>query len=73
MARKMKQPRLLPAVAPITETDSLDFAALTTHYACPCGHRAETQTPLPAVRCTRCGGTMTPTDAAEPRGRDPPL
>ncbi len=28
--RKTKQPRLLPALAPIAETDALDFDALTT-------------------------------------------
>lgn len=60
MARKTKQPQLLSPLAPIREGDALDFAALTTHYRCRCGHTAETGIRLEAVTCTRCGMAMKP-------------
>ena len=69
MPRKAKQPRLLPRLEPITSSDGLTFADLITHYRCQCGHTAETGIKLEAIVCTRCGGTMRPTEA---RGREPP-
>ena len=56
--RKQKQPRLLPALAPIREADALTLDALTTRYKCRCGNSAETGIKLEAVTCTRCGSAM---------------
>ncbi len=56
--RKQKQPRLLPALAPIREGDALILDALTTRYKCRCGNSAETGIRLEAVTCTRCGSAM---------------
>lgn len=53
MTRKTKQPRLLPALAPIGEGD-----ALTTRYRCRCGNSAETGIKLDAVTCVKCGSPM---------------
>ncbi len=58
MTRKPKQPRLLPALAPIREGDALTLDALTTRYRCRCGNTAETGIRLDAVTCTRCGAAM---------------
>ncbi len=58
MTRKQKQPRLLPALAPIREADALTLDALTTRYRCRCGNRAETGIKLEAVVCVRCGSEM---------------
>ena len=61
---KTTQRRLLPLIAAIKEDDDLAFADLAPYlYRCTCGSSAETQTPLPAVRCARCGGVMLPVDA----------
>ena len=56
--RKQKQPRLLPALAPIREGDALTPDALTTRYRCRCGNTAETGIKLEAVTCVRCGSAM---------------
>lgn len=58
--RKTKQPRLLPAPAPIREGDALTFDGLTTRYRCRCGNSAETGIRLDAVTCVRCGSAMRP-------------
>lgn len=58
--KKPKQPRLLPALAPIREGDALTFSALTTRYRCRCGNTAETGIRLDAVTCVRCGQAMKP-------------
>lgn len=58
--RKTKQPRLLPALAPIREADALTLDALTTRYRCRCGNTAETGIKLESVTCTRCGSAMKP-------------
>ncbi len=63
MTGKQKQPRLLPALAPIREADALNFSALVTRYACRCGNRAETGIRLEAVTCIRCGSAMKPVNA----------
>ena len=60
MTRKAKQPRLLPKLAPISESDALSIDALTTRYRCRCGNSAETGIHLDAVTCTRCGQAMRP-------------
>jgi hypothetical protein len=56
--KKPKQPRLLPTLAPIAETDALTVDALTTRYRCCCGNTAETGIRLDAIVCTRCGSAM---------------
>ncbi len=53
MTRKQKQPRLLPALAPIREHDALTLDALTTRYRCRCGNSVETGIKLDAVTCMR--------------------
>ena len=58
MTRKQKQPRLLPALAPIREGDALILDALTTRYKCRCGNSATTGIRLEAVVCVRCGSAM---------------
>jgi hypothetical protein len=58
--RKTKQPRLLPALAPIGEGDALTLDALTTRYRCRCGNTAETGIRLEAVTCVKCGSAMKP-------------
>lgn len=58
MTRKVKQPRLLPNLAPIREHDSLTLDDLTTRYKCRCGNSAETGIRLESVVCTRCGAAM---------------
>ncbi len=63
MTRKQKQPRLLPALAPIREHDALTLDALTTRYLCRCGNTAETGIKLDAVTCIRCGSAMKPVNA----------
>jgi molybdenum cofactor biosynthesis enzyme len=60
MTRKQKQPRLLPALAPIREADALTLDDLTTRYRCRCGNSAETGIKLEAVTCVRCGSAMKP-------------
>jgi molybdenum cofactor biosynthesis enzyme len=67
MTRKTKQPRLLPRLEPIAETDALTLADLTTRYRCRCGNTAETGIKLEAVTCVRCGSAMKPE-----RSRNPP-
>jgi hypothetical protein len=61
--KKPKQPRLLPALAPIREHDALTLDDLTTRYRCRCGNRAETGIRLEAVTCIRCGSAMKPVNA----------
>ncbi len=61
--KKPKQPRLLPKLAPIAETDALTLDDLTTRYRCRCGNTAETGIKLDAVTCTRCGSAMKPVNA----------
>ncbi len=56
--KKTKQPRLLPALAPISDTDALTLDALTTRYKCRCGNSATTGIRLEAVTCTKCGSAM---------------
>lgn len=56
--RKTKQPRLLPALAPIREADALTLDALTTRYRCRCGNSATTGINHEAVTCIRCGAAM---------------
>ncbi len=63
MTRKQKQPRLLPALAPIREADALTLDAVTTRYRCRCGNTAETGIKLEAVTCIRCGSAMKPVNA----------
>jgi predicted SprT family Zn-dependent metalloprotease len=58
MTRKPKQPRLLPRLEPIRDTDALSLDDLTTRYRCRCGNRAETGIRLEAVTCVRCGAAM---------------
>jgi len=58
--RKTKQPRLLPALAPIREADALTLDALTTRYRCRCGNSAETEIRLNEIVCVRCGSAMKP-------------
>lgn len=58
MTRKTKQPRLLPALAPIREGDALTLDDLTTCYRCRCGNSAETGIKLDAVTCVKCGSPM---------------
>ena len=58
MTRKLKQPRLLPNLAPIRADDALTLDDLTTRYRCRCGNTAETGIKLEAVTCTRCGAAM---------------
>lgn len=58
MTRKQKQPRLLPALAPIREGDALTISALTTRYRCQCGNTASTEIRLEAVTCVKCGSAM---------------
>lgn len=58
--RKTKQPRLLPRLEPIAESDALSLADLTTWYTCRCGNTAETGIRLEAATCTRCGSAMKP-------------
>ncbi len=58
MTRKTKQPRLLPALAPIREGDALTLDNLTTRYVCRCGNTAETGIKLEAVTCIKCGLAM---------------
>ena len=60
--KKAKQPRLLPRLEPIRETDALDFADLVTRYRCQCGNIAQTGIRLDAIVCTRCGSAMKPTE-----------
>ena len=55
---KVKQPRLLPALAPIRADDALSFEALVTRYRCQCGNQVTTGIKLDAVTCIRCGSTM---------------
>ncbi len=61
MTRKVKQPRLLPKLEPIRDTDALTLDAPTTRYRCRCGNSAETGIKLEAVVCVRCGSAMEPT------------
>ncbi len=63
MTRKQKQPRLLPALAPIREADALTLDALTTRYRCRCGNSVQTGIKLDAVTCIRCGSAMKPVNA----------
>ncbi len=63
MTRKQKQPRLLPAVAPIREGDAVTLDALTTRYRCRCGNTCTTGIRLDAVTCIRCGSAMKPVNA----------
>ncbi len=63
MTRKTKQPRLLPALAPIREGDALTLDALTTCYRCRCGNTCTTGIRLDAVTCIRCGSAMKPVNA----------
>lgn len=58
MKPKTRQPRLLPKLEPIRDTDALGIDALTTRYRCQCGNTAETGIKLEAVTCTRCGQAM---------------
>jgi DNA-directed RNA polymerase subunit RPC12/RpoP len=58
VTRKQKQPRLLPALAPIREGDALTLDDLTTRYRCRCGNQAETGIRLDAVTCVKCGSAM---------------
>ena len=60
MTRKTRQPRLLPATAPIREADALTLDALTTRCRCRCGNTAETGIWLEAVVCVKCGSHMRP-------------
>jgi Zn finger protein HypA/HybF involved in hydrogenase expression len=70
MTRKTKQPRLLPRLEPIAETDALTLADLTTRYRCRCGNTAETAIKLDAVICTRCGNAMLPITTHERKRND---
>ncbi len=63
MTRKPKQPRLLPALAPIREGDALTLDDLTTRYRCRCGNTCATGIRLEAVTCIRCGSAMKPVNA----------
>ncbi len=63
MTRKQKQPRLLPALAPIREHDALTLDDLTTQYRCRCGNTCTTGIKLEAVTCIRCGSAMKPVNA----------
>ena len=63
MTRKQRQPRLLPALAPIREGDAVTLDALTTRYRCRCGNTAETGIKLEAVTCIPCGSAMKPVNA----------
>ncbi len=56
--KKPKQPRLLPALAPIREADALTLDVLTTRYRCRCGNSATTGIRLEAIVCVRCGSEM---------------
>ncbi len=56
--RKTKQPRLLPALAPIAETDALTLDALTTRYRCRRGNSATTGIRLESIVCVKCGAAM---------------
>jgi Zn finger protein HypA/HybF involved in hydrogenase expression len=58
VTRKTKQPRLLPALAPICEGDALSIDDLTTRYRCWCGNQAEIDIKLDAVTCVKCGSAM---------------
>lgn len=59
--RKPKQPRLLPKLEPIRESDALTFSDLVTRYRCRCGNTAETGIKLDEIVCIRCGSAMRPT------------
>jgi predicted SprT family Zn-dependent metalloprotease len=59
-AKKPKQPRLLPALAPIREYDALDIDDLTTRYRCRCGNSVQTGIRLNEIVCVRCGSAMKP-------------
>jgi hypothetical protein len=63
MTHKTKQPRLLPALAPIREADALTLDDLTTRYRCRCGNTCTTGIKLEAVTCIRCGSAMKPVNA----------
>ncbi len=56
--RKAKQPRLLPNLAPIQDSDALGIDDLTTRYKCRCGNTAQTGIRLDEIVCTRCGAAM---------------
>lgn len=58
MKRKARQPRLLPKLEPIRNSDALSIDDLTTRYRCRCGNTAETGIKLEAVSCTKCGQAM---------------
>lgn len=60
MTRKQRQPRLLPALAPIREGDALTIDALTTRYRCRCGNTCTTGICLDEVVCVKCGTRMRP-------------
>ena len=55
---KFKQPRLLPALAPIREGDALSFEQLVTRYRCQCGNEVTTGIRLDAITCVKCGLAM---------------
>ncbi len=58
--KKPKQPRLLPALAPIREGDALTLDDLTTRYRCRCGNTCTTGIKLESVTCIKCGSVMKP-------------
>lgn len=73
MPRKPKQPRLLPKLEPIRETDDLTFADLKNFsYRCRCGHHAETGIKLEAIVCVKCGSPMQPEPESSTRERNSP-